>query len=89
MSNKTITLRDIGDNETIRLICREVDSLTVELNSDLIQKPIENENQPRQSNGSLFLFKLQESNIESPQQIVYIVSEYHQKIPNQITCCKF
>lgn len=74
MSNKTITLTEIGDNKTIRLICREVDSLTIELNSDMIQQPIENENQPRQYNGALFLFKLQESNIESPQQIVYIVS---------------
>lgn len=72
MGNETVILQEIDGNETIRLICREDDSLTVEVNSDMISKPIENENQ-RQYNGSIFLFKLQQNNIESPQRIVYIV----------------
>lgn len=72
MGNQTVTLHEIDGNETIRLVCREDDSLTVEVNSDMISKSIENENQ-RKYNGSLFLFKLQENNLESPQRIFYIV----------------
>lgn len=65
-------LQESDDNETIRLVCREDDSLTVQVNVDMDSLPIENANQ-RQYNGSLFLFKLQENNIDSPQRIIYIV----------------
>lgn len=72
MGNQTVTLQESDDNETIRLVCREDDSLTVKVNSDKIQKSIEMENQ-RLYNGSLFLFKLQENNNETAERIVYIV----------------
>ncbi|XP_055325419.1 tyrosine-protein kinase receptor torso-like isoform X2 [Sitodiplosis mosellana] len=82
MSNKTVKLQEIDGNETVRLICREDDSLTIELSNDMIPKPIENENQQRQFKGSLFLFKLQENNIESPQRIVYITDSPIVRIEN-------
>lgn len=74
MSNQTVTLKESYTNETIRLLCREDDSLTIEIISDLIAKPSDYESQ-RQYNGSLYLFKLQEYNNDSPQRIIYIVSK--------------
>lgn len=67
-----VTLKGTYGNETMRLICRETDSLIVEVIRHRVMNNQELESQ-RQYNGLIFLLKLQESNSVSPERTVYIV----------------
>lgn len=72
ISNQRITLRETYTNETFQLICREPDSLIIEIQSHTQESDNEHDSQ-RPYKGLLFLLKLQESNSQSTQRIVYIV----------------
>lgn len=67
MSNKTVKLEKSDSNEMIQLICREDDSLTIEIvrNTKF--------NNQQHYHGSFFLFRLQENNNPSSKRILHIV----------------
>lgn len=72
IAHQQITLRETYTNETFRLTCREPDSLIIEIQSHTLHSDNDHDNQ-RPYKGLLFLLKLQETNSESTQRIVYIV----------------
>lgn len=67
--------RETISNETIRLICQDSDSLTIEIGIDDRQKYNEiNLTNSRKFHGNLYMIRVQDSKRELPQKIVYIVS---------------
>lgn len=85
ISNETISLKKIYTDGTIELICREVDSLMIQINGDLANTAnTYSTNDEKSKHESIFLLKIQRNTSEPLQQTVYIVSS-----TNQIDCILF
>lgn len=65
-------------NETVRLVCREADSLIVEI----VDYSMDNKDDQKQFNHSIVLLNVQDDNSEPFQRIVYIADDRMVKIEN-------
>lgn len=68
-----MVLKDINSNEQLRLICREPDSLVIEI-QDPFQTNDSDQRSQRKYKGFLYVLKLQDNNSDSLENIIYFVS---------------